>query len=98
MAANCRLVQLVDDDNILFCQNFSAEPMLHGKTDVTAVNMVALVSRVSTSTGYLITHRRLRHDSVEAQDLLKISSNDQQSEIWLEHFCCSPIELLNPPQ
>ncbi|KAL3659594.1 hypothetical protein V7S43_015271 [Phytophthora oleae] len=87
MAASCRLVQLVDDDNILFCQNYSAAPMLPGKTEASAVNMMALVSRISTSTGHLITHRELRRGSVEAQDLLKSSPGEQQSEIWLEHFC-----------
>ncbi|KAK1930083.1 hypothetical protein P3T76_014317 [Phytophthora citrophthora] len=71
MAASCRQVQLIDDDNIR----------------ITQPNQCFPVSRISTSTGFLITHRGLQRDSVEIQDLLKSSSDDQQSEIWLEHFC-----------
>ncbi|GMF29654.1 unnamed protein product [Phytophthora fragariaefolia] len=87
MNARSRLVQRIDDDNILFSQDFSASRMLPSDVEATEVVMMALISKKSTDTGYLIAHCGLRRDAVETEDLLKISPLDHQSEVWLEHFC-----------
>eukprot|EP00644_Phytophthora_capsici_P017638 jgi/Phyca11/551507/estExt2_Genewise1Plus.C_PHYCAscaffold_420225 len=84
MNVRCRLVQRVDDDNILFCYDHAASRVLSEKTDIPSVNTMALVTRVSTDTGHLIITRGLRRGSVEVQDLLRSGSNDRRSEIWLE--------------
>ncbi|KAL3659593.1 hypothetical protein V7S43_015270 [Phytophthora oleae] len=84
MDVRCRLVQRVDDDNVLFCYDYAASRVLSEKTDIPLVNTMALVTRVSTDTGHLIITRGLRHGSVEVQDLLRSGSNDRRREIWLE--------------
>ncbi|KAG6615398.1 uncharacterized protein IUM83_05079 [Phytophthora cinnamomi] len=92
MKARSRLVQHIDDDNILFSQDFSATRMLPRDAEPSEVVMMALVSKQSTDAGYLIAHRGLRRDAVEAQDLLKTSAHDHRSEVWLEHFCWINLE------
>ncbi|RLN64371.1 hypothetical protein BBJ29_007282 [Phytophthora kernoviae] len=84
MGVRCRLVQRVDDDNVLFCYDYAASRVLSEKTDIPVVNTMALVTRVSTENGYFIITRGLRRGSVEVQDLLKSTPSDSRSEIWLE--------------
>ncbi|KAG2528802.1 hypothetical protein BBO99_00000274 [Phytophthora kernoviae] len=84
MGVRCRLVQRVDDDNVLFCYDYAASRVLSEKTDIPVVNTMALVTRISTENGYFIITRGLRRGSVEVQDLLKSTPSDSRSEIWLE--------------
>ncbi|KAG2838482.1 hypothetical protein PC116_g8098 [Phytophthora cactorum] len=84
MNVRCRLVQRVDDDNVLFCYDHAASRVLSEKTDIPSVSTMALVTRVSTGTGHLIITRGLRRGSVEVQDLLRSAATDRRREIWLE--------------
>lgn len=84
MGVRCRLVQRVDDDNVLFCYDHAASRVLSEKTDVPVVSTMALVTRVSTDSGHFIITRGLRRGSVDVQDLLESGSFDRRREIWLE--------------
>ncbi|KAG6615588.1 uncharacterized protein IUM83_05080 [Phytophthora cinnamomi] len=84
MNVRCRLVQRVDDDNVLFCYDHAASRVLSEKTDLPTVSTMALVTRVSTGTGHLIITRGLRRGSVEVQDVLRSASSDRRREMWLE--------------
>ncbi|KAE9039643.1 hypothetical protein PR003_g5247 [Phytophthora rubi] len=84
MNVRCRLVQRVDDDNVLFCYDHAASRVLSEKTDLPSVSTMALVTRVSTGSGHLIITRGLRRGSVEVQDVLRSASSDRRREIWLE--------------
>ncbi|ETI49297.1 hypothetical protein, variant 3 [Phytophthora nicotianae P10297] len=84
MNVRCRLVQRVDDDNVLFCYDHAASRVLSEKTDIPSASTMALVTRVFTGTGHLIITRGLRRGSVEVQDLLRSGATDRRREIWLE--------------
>uniref|UniRef100_H3GVU9 Uncharacterized protein n=1 Tax=Phytophthora ramorum TaxID=164328 RepID=H3GVU9_PHYRM len=60
MNVRCRLVQRIDDNNVLFCYDHAASRVLSEKTDIPSVSTMALVTRVSTETGHLIITRGLR--------------------------------------
>ncbi|GMF29655.1 unnamed protein product [Phytophthora fragariaefolia] len=84
MNVRCRLVQRVDDDNVLFCYDHAASRVLSEKTDLPSVSTMALVTRFSTDTGHLIITRGLRRGSVEVEDVLRSPSSERRREIWLE--------------
>ncbi|KAH7463644.1 hypothetical protein PRIC1_006651 [Phytophthora ramorum] len=83
MNVRCRLVQRIDDNNVLFCYDHAASRVLSEKTDIPSVSTMALVTRVSTETGHLIITRGLRRGCVEVQDLLAAAPKLRR-EIWLE--------------
>jgi hypothetical protein len=84
MNVRCRLVQRVDDDNVLFCYDHAASRVLSEKTDLPSVSTMALVTRVTTETGHLIITRGLRRGRVEVEDLLRSPAKELRREVWLE--------------
>ncbi|RLN05690.1 hypothetical protein BBJ28_00005444 [Nothophytophthora sp. Chile5] len=84
MGARCRLVQRVDDDNLLLCYDYASSSMLAQKSEAPEVTTMALVTRVSTSTGHFIVTRGLCQGSVEVQDRLKAKPIDERRPAWLK--------------
>ncbi|RLN88838.1 hypothetical protein BBJ28_00023379, partial [Nothophytophthora sp. Chile5] len=84
MGARCRLVQRVDDDNLLLCYDYASSSMLAQKSEAPEVTTMALVSRVSTSTGHFIVTRGLSQGSVEVQDLLGSKPVAETRPVWLK--------------
>ncbi|RLN52948.1 hypothetical protein BBJ28_00018473 [Nothophytophthora sp. Chile5] len=91
MNPRVRLVQKIDEDNMVFCLELSSTDAVK-KLVVVTTNMF-LVSRITTSNGYIIMHRGLGRDCLEAEDLLKQDENAAQAakgnavkEIWLDNL------------
>ncbi|RLN05692.1 hypothetical protein BBJ28_00005443 [Nothophytophthora sp. Chile5] len=84
MGMRIRLVQHVDDDNFLFCYDYSASQILPQKSDTPVATIMALVTKFSTSSGHYIVTRGLQRGCVEVQDRLQSPAAASNRGAWLE--------------